>query len=52
MSGGWINLKSRKLTSLQKDILKKFQTSNKTSSFKEISSKDTRRWNREPRNLD
>ena len=52
MSGGWINLKSRKLTSLPKDILKKFQISNKTSSFKEITSKDTRRWNREPKNLD
>ena len=52
MSGGWINLKSRKLTSLPNDILKKFQTSNKTSSFKEISSKDTRRWNRGPRDLD
>ena len=51
MMGGWMNLKTRKLTGLPEDMLNEFKSSYKTDSFKEITSKDTRRWNKEPKNL-
>ena len=51
MMGGWMNLKTRKLTSIPKHLISKFQKAKKTVSYKEITSEDTRRWNKNPRNL-
>jgi acyl-CoA thioester hydrolase len=51
MMGGWMNLKTRKLTSLPKEMLNQFEASYKTESYKEIASEDTRRWNKTPKNL-
>ena len=51
MIGGWLNLNSRKLTSLPSDLINKFETSFKTTNFKLITSKDTRKWNKIPKDL-
>mgnify|MGYP001258792291 CR=1 FL=1 len=51
MMGGWMNLKTRKLTKLPTEILKGFQSSYKTEAYREITSKDSRRWNKNPKNL-
>ena len=44
MIGGWLNLNSRKLTSLPSDLINKFETSFKITKFKLITLKDTRKW--------
>jgi acyl-CoA thioester hydrolase len=51
MIGGWMNLNSRKLTPLSADILTRLDASNKTANYKEITSKDTRKWNKIPKDL-
>ncbi|MDC1217191.1 acyl-CoA thioesterase [Flavobacteriaceae bacterium] len=51
MIGGWMNLSSRKLTSIPKELITQFKKTNEILSFKEITSKDTRKWNKIPKNL-
>ena len=51
MIGGWMNLNSRKLTSLPLDLINQFEASFKTVNYKAITSKDTRKWNKIPTDL-
>ena len=51
MIGGWMNLSSRKLTSIPKELITQFKKTNEILSFKELTSKDTRKWNKMPKNL-
>ena len=51
MMGGWMNLKTRKLTPLPAQMLRDFKATHKTENYKEIEAKDTRRWNKAPKNL-
>jgi|TARA_B110000914_G_scaffold24826_1_gene18594 acyl-CoA thioester hydrolase len=51
MIGGWLNLNSRKLTSLPLDLINQFEASFKTANYKVITSKDTRKWNKIPKDL-
>jgi acyl-CoA thioester hydrolase len=51
MMGGWMNLDTRKLTTLPAALIKQFEEANKTLHYKELTSKDTRKWNKIPKDL-
>lgn len=51
MMGGWINLKTRKLTALPEEWLKKFESLDKSKDFQYLTQKDTRRFNQKPEDL-
>jgi acyl-CoA thioester hydrolase len=51
MMGAWMNLKTRKLSSLPKELLVDFSSSNKTIDFKTLKASDTRKHGKMPKNL-
>jgi acyl-CoA thioester hydrolase len=51
MMGGWMNLKTRKLAEIPEELITRFNETNKTLNYKELTNKDTRRWNKTPKNL-
>ncbi len=51
MMGGWIDLDTRKLTGLPRELLDKFETFEKTADFKYLSKEDTRKYNERPHDL-
>lgn len=51
VTGGWIDLKTRKLISLPKEILEKFEHAPKSDNFKLMTSSDTRKWGQKPEPL-
>ena len=51
MMGAWMNLKTRKLSSLPKELLVDFSSSNKTIDFKTLTASDTRKHGKMPKNL-
>jgi acyl-CoA thioester hydrolase len=51
MMGGWMNLKTRKLTPLTQELISNFNGAYKSDSFKKLTSSDTRKWNRNPKDL-
>jgi acyl-CoA thioester hydrolase len=51
MMGAWMNLKSRKLAELPPTLLSQFQEVNKSVNYKELTTKDTRKWNKIPKDL-
>ena len=51
MLGGWINLDSRKLVGLPKELLEKFDTFEKAEDFKILSKDDTRKYAEQPEDL-
>ena len=44
MMGGWINLKTRKLTALPPELLDKFRNLEKAGGFRTLTKEDTRRY--------
>ena len=51
MMGGWIDLKSRKLTPLPEKYLKEFQQLNRSAQFRWLTPEDTRAHGRKPEHL-
>lgn len=51
MMGGWINLKTRKLTSLTNDLLVRFSGLEKAEGFQVLTREDTRKYLRRPKDL-
>lgn len=51
MMGAWIDLDTRKLTSLPKELLEKFDSFDKTEDFKMLTKEDTRKNGIRPRDL-
>ena len=51
MMGGWINIKTRKLSPLSKEMISHFQASYKTDDYRTLTSKDTRKWSKIPKDL-
>ena len=51
MMGAWMNLKTRKLAELPPTLLSQFQEVNKSVNYKELTTKDTRKWNKIPKDL-
>lgn len=49
--GGWIDLKNRKLTALEPELLNRFERAEKAESFRELSREDTRQHARFPKDL-
>lgn len=52
MMGAWIDMNTRKLTTLHPDILRKFNTYKRTEDFKILTKEDTRKFNKTPRDID
>ncbi len=52
LMGGWINLKSRKLTALDPEWFKKLDNSEKTEDFKILTKEDTRKFAKKPIHLE
>jgi hypothetical protein len=46
-----MNLKTRKLAELPSTLLSQFQEVNKSVHYKELTTKDTRKWNKIPKDL-
>jgi acyl-CoA thioester hydrolase len=51
MMGAWMNLKTRKLSALPKELITQFEDSNKTKDYKVISASDTRKHGKKPIDL-
>ena len=51
MMGGWIDLNTRKLTGLPKELLDKFNAFERTDDFKVLSKEDTRKSGMRPQDL-
>ena len=51
MMGAWMNLRTRKLSSLPKELLAEFSASNKTFDFKTLTASDTRKHGKTPKHL-
>jgi acyl-CoA thioester hydrolase len=51
MMGAFIDLNTRKLTSLPEEILKKFENLSRTDNFKVITKEDTRKYGVKPIDL-
>jgi acyl-CoA thioester hydrolase len=51
MMGAWIDLDSRKLTSLSEALLKQFESFEKTSDFKTLTKEDTRKYSQRPEDM-
>ena len=49
--GAWINLKTRKLSGLPKDLISEMDTFPKSSDFKILTKEDTRKFGKKPVNL-
>jgi acyl-CoA thioester hydrolase len=52
MMGAWIDLRSRKLTSLPEHLMSSFEAAHKESDFKVLTKADTRKYARAPIDLD
>lgn len=52
MMGAWIDLKSRKLTSLPEEFAQRLQDLDRTDDFKYLTKEDTRKFNVRPINID
>ena len=52
MLGGWINLKTRKLTSLDPELMEKFDKVEKAKDYRILTREDTRRYARKPIDLE
>ena len=52
MMGGWIDMDTRKLTGLPKELLVKFDNFEKTDDFTILSKKDTRKFGMRPQDLE
>ena len=52
MLGGWISLKTRKLTSLDPELMEKFDKVEKAKDFRILTREDTRRYARKPIDLE
>jgi len=51
MMGGWIDMETRKLTGLPKELLTIFETADRASDFKILTKKDTRKYGMRPLDL-
>ena len=51
MLGAWIDLKTRKLSQLPKELYKKFNSITKTDDFRVLTKEDTRKFNKRPKDL-
>ena len=51
MIGAWLNLKTRKLSSIPENLISEFTSSKKTKDFKKLTAADTRAHGRVPKNL-
>ncbi len=51
MMGGWMNLKTRKLAALPQSLIDQFEASYKTNEYHVLTPKDTRKWNKVPKDL-
>lgn len=52
MLGGWIDMETRKLTGLPKELLVIFETTDRTTDFKVLTKEDTRKFGIRPQDLD
>ena len=52
MLGGWISLKTRKLTSLDPELMEKFDKVEKAKDYRILTREDTRRYARKPIDLE
>jgi len=52
MMGGWIDMKTRKLTGLPKEFLDRFNAFEKAPEFKVLTAEDTREYGQRPEDLD
>lgn len=52
MTGAWMNLKERRITSLHEDLFKKIDSFPKSDDFKELFLKETRSHGQVPKSLD
>lgn len=52
MMGGWIDMKTRKLSSLPEEFAQRFQDLDKAADFKYLTKEDTRRFNVRPVDID
>ena len=51
MMGGWIDLKTRKLTGLPKELFDRLNNIDRSDDFKIITKEDTRKFNKRPKDL-
>ena len=52
MMGAWIDLKTRKLTSVSEDLVKPMQVLQRTEDFKVLIKEDTRKFGKKPQDID